>query len=166
MATVSLANLGTSDVGQPTGFTTVGTPYVEVREIDLEDVISEKGSAIAQGDIIEAVPVPADCYVIGGGLEVITAMSGTSTDATLDVGITGGTVDALVDGFDIDAASAGDVVAANPMEIQHVAANDTIDILVATQTGTITAGKVRVWALIVPMGDLQAKTPGRAQLGT
>lgn len=167
MATIDLANLGSSDVAaQPTGFTTVGHAYVEVREIDLAEVVTEKGSAIAQGDIITAVPVPADCLVLGGGIKVTEAMTGTSTDATIDVGVTGGTADALVDGFDLDGASVGDTSLANPMEVQYVAANDTVDILIATQTGTITGGKILVFALIAPVGEEMAKNPGRVQLGT
>lgn len=166
MATIELANLGSSDTGQPTGFTTVGHAYVEVRDIDLAEVVTEKGSAIAQGDIIQAVPVPAGCLLLGGGLKVLEAMTGTSTDATIDVGITGGTADALVDGFDLDAAAADATVLANPMEVQYVAANDTVDILIATQTGTITGGKVRVFALIAPVDAEIVKAPGRVLLGT
>lgn len=166
MATISLANLGSSDVGQPTGFTTVGHVYVEVREIDFADAVTEKGSALAQGDVITAIPVPEDCLLLGGGLKVTEAHAGTSTDLTLDVGVTGGTVDALVDGFDFDGASVGDTVLANPMEVQYVTANDTVDILLTTMTGTTTGGKVLVYAIIAPVGPEMAKAPGRVLLGT
>lgn len=167
MATIALANLGTSDVAAaPTQFTTVSNVYVEVREIDLAEAVTEKGSALAQGDIIQAVPVPGGSLLLGGGIKVTSVMTGTSTDTTIDVGITGGTADALVDGFDLDGASANATSLANPMEVQYIAANDTVDILIATQTGTITGGKVQVYAIIAPCAEEIAKVPGRVQLGT
>lgn len=166
MATIDLANLGSTDVGTPSAFTTVGHVYVESREIDLAEVVTEKGSAIAQGDVITAVPVPADCLIIGGGIKITSVMTGTSTDATIDVGVTGGVVDCLVDGFDLDAAAANATSLASPMEPQYVAANDTVDILVATQTGTITGGKILVWVIIALVGEEAAKAPGRVQLGS
>lgn len=166
MATIELANLGSSDVGQPTGFTTVGHAYVEVRDIDLAEAVTSKGSALAQADVIQAIPVPAGSLLLGGGAKVVSVMTGTSTDATIDIGITGGTVDALVDGFDLDGAAANATVLANPMEVQYVASNDTVDILIATQTGTITGGVIRVFAIIAPVDAEIVKAPGRVLLGS
>lgn len=166
MATVELANWATTDVFAPTEFTALGKVYVAVRDIDFAEAVTSKGSALAQGDVIEAIPVPADSLVLGGGLKVLEAHAGTSTDLTLDVGVTAGTVDALVDGFDFDGASVDDTVLANPMEVQYVAANNTIDILLTTMTGTTTGGKVRVFALIAPVGGQMANNPGEAALGS
>lgn len=166
MSTIELANLGTSDVGTPSSFTAVGHVYVESREIDLAEAVTTKGSALAQADVIEAVPVPADCLILGGGIKITSVMTGTSTDATIDVGVTGGVVDCLVDGFDLDGASANATSLASPFEPQYVAANDTVDILIATQTGTITGGKILVWVIIGLVGEPAAKAPGRVQLGS
>lgn len=166
MATIEMANWASTNVFAPTEFTNLGKVYVAVREIDFAEATTEKGSALAASDVIEAIPVPADSLVLGGGIKVLEAMTGTSTDLTIDVGVTAGTVDALVDGFDLDGASADATSVANPMEVQYVAANDSIDILIATQTGTFTGGKVRVFALIAPVGEQMTKEPGRAQLGS
>lgn len=166
MATIAMSNYASTDVGQPTGFTSVGHLYTLVKEIDLAEAVTEKGSALAQGDIIQVMTIPADSLLLGGGIKVISVMTGTSTDATIDVGVTGGTVDAFVDGFDLDAAAANATSVANPMEVQYVAANDTVDILIVTQTGTITGGKIRVFALIAPVSADQVKNPGRVQLGS
>lgn len=144
-------------------------PYVVSNYIDLADVATEKGSAIAQGDVIQAIHVPAGSYVQFAGLQVMEVMTGTSTDATLDFGVTGGDVDAWVDGFDLDGAAAGAYAAAATASITPAqtffAAADTLDLLVATQTGTITGGVLRAFAVIVPVSDL-GRAPGLAQLGS
>lgn len=166
MATIALSTLGTTDTGTPSGFSSVGKIQVRSVDIDLADAVTEKGSALAQGDVIQALVVPAETLVLGGGIKVLSVMTGTSTDATIDVGITGGTVDAFVDGFDLDAAAANATSFANPMEIQYVSANDTIDIKIVTQTGTITGGVIRVIGIFAEVGDEIAKRPGRAALGS
>ena len=142
-------------------------PYVVSNYIDLSEVAAE--AAIAQGDTIQAIAVPAGSYVQFAGLQVMEVMTGTSTDATLDFGVTGGDVDAWVDGFDLDGAAAGAYAAAATASITPAqtffASADTLDILVATQTGTITGGVIRAFAVICPVADL-GKAPGIAQLGS
>lgn len=163
MATIDLATLaGTTAPSRWSGG--VRTPYMVEVTVDLADAITAKGSALAQGDVIQVIDLPSDVLILGGGVEVITAMTGTSTDATIDIGITGGNVDVLVDGLDLDAASAGDY-SVNGVQIGSlVTAADTIDILIATQTGTITGGSLRVFALCL---DVSAKNaPGLAALGS
>jgi hypothetical protein len=87
----------------------------------------------------------------------MSAMTGTSTDLTLDIGFTGGNTDFLADGFDFDAAAVGaftsPVVAELPIT---VSAADTIDVLLATQTGTLTGGKLRIWVMLMDISDLGA----------
>jgi len=140
------------------GFSTAGrTPYVIDHIVDMAAAVTAKGSALAQGDIVEALEIPAQCQILACGAEVITAHAGTSTDLTLDIGITGGNTDFVADGFDYDAAAVGAVTSPVVAELPvYNATADTIDILLATMTGTTTGGKVRVWACIVPVD-------GRAQ---
>lgn len=162
MATIDMANLaGTT---KPSHWAGVKTPFLVEVEVDLAEVVTTKGSAIAQDDVIQVIDLAPGTMILAGGVQVTEAMTGTSTDATIDVGVTGGDVDNLVDGFDLDAAAVGDYASTGVNEPVIVAAADTIDILVATQTGTITGGKVRVFALLVDVTKKAA--PGLAALGS
>lgn len=128
-------------------------PYRVEVFVDLADVTTEKGSAIAQGDIIEVIEVPAGSQVLFAGFQVVEAMTGTSTDTTLDFGVTGGDADCWVDGFDLDGAAAGAYASAATASITPAqtffSAADTLDLLVATQTNTVTGGVLRVFANIL-----------------
>ena len=141
--------------------------YVELI-VDLADAVTAKGSALAQGDIIETISVPAGTQVTFAGLQKISAFTGSSTDLTFDFGITGGDVDAFVDGWDFDAAAVNSyatVASAAITPATFVTTADTLDILFATQTGTVTGGKVRVFAWLADCSN-KIKKPGIVQLGT
>jgi hypothetical protein len=127
-------------------------PYMIWKEIDLAAAATAKGSALAQADVIEAVRVPADHAILAVYAKKSAAMTGTSTDLTFDIGITGGDVDNYVDGWDFDGAAVGSY--ATPVGVQEpvfLATADTVDILFATQTGTVTGGKVVVGALVLDL---------------
>jgi hypothetical protein len=165
MATIDLASEGVA--GLHPSKTGVKGPYVVRYVIDIADAVTEKGSALAQADVIQAIPVPANTRILDAGLYCKTAMTGTSTDLTFDFGITGGDVDNYVDGWDFDAAVAGDF--ATPVGIVEpvtVTTADTIDILLITQTGTLLTGEVIAWALLYDISDVPASEPGIAQPGS
>ena len=129
-------------------------PYFIQTEVDFAVAASDKGSALAAADVIPALTVGGPALIMAAGFEVTEAHAGTSTNTAFDMGITGGDVDAFVDGFDLDGASVGDytpIAAGGP---QVIAADDTIDILIETMTGTTTGGKVRVWAQVMDIDDL------------
>ena len=160
MATISTLISGTGHANR----TNRRTPYMVETYIDLADAVTAKGSALAQGDIIEAIKVPAGTQVLFAGFQKKTAMTGTSTDLTFDFGITGGDVDAFVDGFDFDGASVGayaTVASAAITPATFVTTDDTLDILFATQTGTVTGGIIRVFAVLVDLSD-QYDMPNKA----
>lgn len=144
-------------------------PTVNVNYINLADAVTAKGSALAQADVIQALHVPAGSIVLFAGIEVISAMTGTSTDATIDFGVTGGDVDCWVDGFDLDAGTAGAYAAAAAAAITPAqtffAAADTLDLLIVTQTGTITGGVLRVFAVLLDVSDAEPRAQ-IVQLGT
>lgn len=132
--------------------------YTIWKEIDLGDAVTAKGSALAQADVIEALRIPKDSLILSVWAEKTEAMTGTSTDLTFDIGITGGDVDNYFDGWDFDGAAVGSY--ATPVGVQEpvfLADSDTIDILFATQTGTVTDGKLVVGAVLV---DLTRKSRG------
>lgn len=114
--------------------------------------------------VVAGPTVPAGTVILGGGIRVTEAHAGTSTDMTLDVGITGGDVDVFVDGFDMDGAVVG-AYANNGVQTQTiVSAEDTVDVLVATQTGTTTAGKVEVFVYGIDVTG--PNRPGVAAVGS
>lgn len=163
--------MATVDMTAGTAYSVGGAPYSNVvkvveREVDFAAATTAKGSALAANDVIEVIDVPAGSLVYSVGIEVLEDMTGTSTDLALDVGVTGGDVDVFIDGFDFDAASAGDYAAlasAGARPVQFAAA-DTIDILIAAQTGTFTGGKIRVFAVMV---DVDGRlNPGVAVSGS
>lgn len=130
-------------------------PYLVEYELNLATAATTKGSALAAADVITVIDLPAHTMVWGGGIEVLTAMSGSSTDATLDLGVTGVDADAFVDGFDLDGAAAG-AYAAQPAAYQPIVIGgtaDTLDILIASQTGTVTGGVLRVFAILQDIKD-------------
>jgi hypothetical protein len=133
------------------------TPFVIDNVVDFAAAATAKGGALAAADIIEALNLPAKCQILSCGAEVITEHTGTSTDLTLDIGITGGNTDFVADGFDYDGAAVGAVTSPVVAELPlYNGSADTVDILLATMTGTTTGGKIRVWACVVPVA-------GRAQ---
>lgn len=159
-----------------TSFVKVGTtnrtrqdnnlPYLAEITIDFADALVAKGSALAASDTIEALSVPAGTVVLAGGAQVITAAD--STTLTVDVGYTGGTVDHWVDGF--DAKSADGTYSSAPAGDGFTAPVTTagiLSVLFATLTGTLTTGKLRVWAILQDVSAKSSKKdPGIAQVGS
>ena len=136
--------------------------YVIWHDIDLTKAVTAKGSALAQGDTIEAIRLPANTAIVDVWAQKITAMTGTSTDLTFDIGFTGGDVDKFVDGWDFDGAAVGSY--ATPVGVSQsipLSTSDTVDILFTTQTGTVTGGKVRLFVSAV---DLTVKGRGAIAL--
>ena len=160
MATISIA------AGATAGRTVGSVPYLVDVVVDFAVAATEKGSALAAADVIEALSVPANTCILNAGLEVITAAGGESNDTTYDLGVTGIDADVFVDGFDGDAAAAG-AYAQNAAAFQPVVIGtaDTIDLLNATATTAPTSGKVRVWAVLMNVdGRIAADEVDRDQL--
>lgn len=142
-------------------------PYLVEVEIDLAAAATAKGSALAANDVIECITVGANTAVLFAGAEVTTAPAG-GTACTADLGITGGDVDAFVDGMTVTGASAGDYAAlANTAVPIVVTASDTIDLLLLGTTPD-TSGKIRVYACLMDVdgigGDKAADEVDRDQL--
>lgn len=165
MATVSLASATYS--GHPTSDTYSHKAYLVEKEINIATAVTSKGSALAASDILEVLSVPAKTLILAAGIEVVSAMTGTTADLTLDLGITGVDVDAFVDGMAWAAATAvgtsSTIPAATIGGKYLTTVADTIDLLLATQTGTLTGGKLRVWAVLVDTA--KRNNPGIAAPG-
>lgn len=157
MATITVSDL--QGGGHPSRHGATNLPYTVEAIVDFAEVLAKKGSALAAEDIVEAVAVPAQTLVLSAGVEVLEAAD--STTLTVDVGVTGVDTDVWVDGF--NAKSAAGTYAQNPAAYQPIvvgAAADTVDIELATLTGSLTAGKLRVFAVLLDVSD--KKAPGIA----
>ena len=133
-----MATFDVTGKGGNTGHPANGrTPYLVENTIDVSAVNSSAGTT--NGDILQALDIPAETLIMEAGIEVITALS---SSATMDLGITGGDVDRYVDG-DTNATGYATLTATARVV---VASADTLDILTAGADSS--AGKVRVWAVL------------------
>ena len=149
LATVSLAS-STGPFLSITG-RTAEVPQLIEKTITLADIETAKGSGIAATDVVECLELPADTLVWACGVEV--TVNSDATTQTVDVGITGVDVDKWVDGG--NTVTGGHLAAGTngiTSDFYHATAADTIDMLIATQTGTPTVGTYRVWADISKLG--------------
>lgn len=141
--------------------------YVMEVEIDMAAAATAKGSALVATDTINAFTIPAGSVVLFAGMEAVDAPAG-GTGTVLDLGVKGGDVDAFVDGFAYDSASAGDyAVQANSACPIVFGAEGTVNVLVQAATTVATSGKVRVYARILAVsevGDVAADEVVRDQL--
>ena len=139
-----MATYNRTGAGGTTGHPSNGrTPYLVENTIDVSAINSSSGTA--NGDIINALDIPAETLIMEAGIEVITALS---SSATMDLGITGGDVDRYVDG-DTNATGYATLTATARVV---VASADTLDILTAGADSS--AGKVRVWAVLCDVSGI------------
>ena len=146
---------GQGTAGHPSRMRSV---YVLEKTVDIAAVCTAGGiSALTADDIIQVIDIPAEVYILHAGVEVITALNGTSP--TLDVDFAAG--DDLVDGF--DASSAGYAGAGTNGHVDYTAvttfsnrvtATDTIDILVNAGANDVSTGKIRVYAILADISGV------------
>jgi len=103
---------------------------------------------------VAAVSLPAGCVVLAAGVVTTQAIAG-STGYVIDLSI--GSAD-VQSALDIQAATVGTITVEAAVPVATAVA-DTLDV-VATVTGTATAGAVRVWALVLDMATI----PGPAEV--
>jgi hypothetical protein len=154
------------------GFPAVGVKFGVVEsEIDLTAINS---GTLADNDLLQAISFPVGSYVAAAGMEVTEAVVGAA-QLVLDLGFSTGAADMFVDGsdagspFDIGTSGSQKTVGtyaqqADPITTTLVGKNgfvvstaDTLDVKVQAITGasaTVTAGKVRVWALVADVDGL------------
>ena len=124
--------------------------YIVQTELDFATALADKGSALIATDAIPVIAVPAGTVIMCAGAEVVTAAN--STTATVDIGIAN---DVFADGFNAKSAagtySTPDYVDFVPIV---VGVDDNIDVKLATLDGNLTAGKMRVWAMLADVSDM------------
>ena len=122
----------------------------------VDNVIDLTANSInPNGDTIQALTVPANTLILAAGIQVVnSATMNTGTDATASLGFTGGDVDEFVAAFDIDGAADG--AYAPQIAITGLTAStseDVIDVLLAGSGASFTAGKIRVYAIMMDISD-------------
>lgn len=144
MATVTTL-AGAATAGRTAG----SVPYLVDKTINFATATTAKGSALAAADVIECISVPANTVILNAGYEVTATITG---DVTVDVGVTGVDADNFIDGATVAAATAVGTYAQNAAAFQPIvigATADTVDLLIATSTTAVSAGVVRVWAVLM-----------------
>ena len=142
-----MATVTTLAGGATSGRTAGSVPYFVDVEIDLAAAATAKGSALATNDVIEAISIPANTVIMAAGVEVVTAPAG-GTSFSVDLGVTGGDVDAFVDGFAVTGTSAGAYATLATAGPVAVATADTLDLLCLGTTPD-TSGVLRVYAVLM-----------------
>lgn len=118
-------------------------------ELDFAKIVAARAAAgataLAAGDTLQVVPLPAGTVILSAGLQVTSAET-TNTTATFDLGFTGGSP-AAANAYANDAASnALAYVAADLANPTLVGAADTLDILLNTAVPTDAVVRVFVVA--------------------
>lgn len=148
MATVTTALQDARGVGNPNR-----KMYFVEYTVDFADHTVDPSA----GDVLQVLTIPAGTAIIAAGMECITAptvANGTDAVATLGTDLD---ADKYVAAFDFDAATAGDyapaVTGTGGVEIHGT--ENTLDITFsATNADGITAGKFRVFALLMNIDGL------------
>ena len=141
----------TSTLKSATGNSQRGrNPYMVENTIDL----TAQAISSTAGDVVQAMTVPANTKMLAAGFQVVnsaTMNSGTNATATL------GTADAdeYVTAFDIDGASDGAYAPSVTVSADVVLSTaDTLDLTFAGDGSTYTAGKIRVYAVMMDVSEI------------
>ena len=141
----------TSTLKSATGNSQRGrNPYMVENTIDL----TAQAISSTAGDVVQAITVPANTKILAAGFQVVnsgTMNSGTNATATL------GTADAdeYVTAFDIDGASDGAYAPSVTVSADVVLSTaDTLDLTFAGDGSTYTAGKIRVYAVMMDVSEI------------
>ena len=124
-------------------------PYYVDMTIDL----TAQAISSTAGDVVQCLTIPANTRVLHAGVQVVTsATMNTGTNATVTLGAAD--ADEFVAAFDIDGASDGAYApSATPAADVTLATADTLDLTFAGDGATYTAGKLRVYAVMMDVSD-------------
>ncbi len=124
----------------------------------VESIVDFAEQNATAADVYRMIQVPAETLILHAGLEVVTALTTASTP-TFDVEITGGTDNQWVNAYATYTASYAPLVASSTTAPDRLLSSaDTIDLLV--NTGTVTVGKIRVWAMLIDISGVNEDFTG------
>jgi hypothetical protein len=125
--------------------------YMEV-ELDFAKITADRvtagATALATGDSLQVLNIPANTLVMAVGATTLTAEGAAST---FDIGLTGGDVDGFIDGGNANAAgttSSNGALLNGDNNSHYFAAADTIDMLIGVSGAVTDLAKIKVWAVI------------------
>ena len=138
-------------------------PYMVENTIDIVATTVDPSSA----DVVQAITIPAGHKIMAAGVEVVeSATMNTGTDATVTLGAAD--ADEYVTAFDIDGAADGAYAPSATVAADVVLASaDTLDLTFAGTGASFTAGKLRVYAVMMDVssqGDTSANEVDRDTL--
>ena len=138
-------------------------PYMVENTIDIVATTVDPSS----GDVVQAITIPAGTKIMAAGVEVVeSATMNTGTDATVTLGAAD--ADEYVTAFDIDGAADGAYAPSATVAADVVLASaDTLDLTFAGTGASFTAGKLRVYAVMMDVssqGDTSAQEVDRDAL--
>jgi len=154
MATLTTFLAPTRGAGNPSR-----KPYM------IENTIDLTSSAIdcSSGDIVQALTVPGSHVILWTGVQVMeSATQNTGTDATILLG-TAVDPNEYITAFDIDGAA--DLAYAPTVAQAGVLVNasaDTLDLTFAGSGASFTAGKLRVFAMLMDVSEVGVHTAATA----
>ena len=124
-------------------------PYMVENTIDIVATTVDPSA----GDVVQAITIPAGHKIMAAGVEVVeSATMNTGTDATVTLGAAD--ADEYVTAFDIDGASDGDYAPSATVAADVVLASaDTLDLTFAGTGASFTAGKLRVYAIMMDVSE-------------
>ena len=121
----------------------------------VEQIIDLTAQAIdcSAPDTVQCITLPANTHILHAGVQVVeSATMNTGTNATITLGAAD--VDEYVTAFDIDGASDGAYApSVTPSAEVVLATADTLDLVFAGDGATFTAGKLRVYALLMDVSE-------------
>ena len=124
-------------------------PYMVQKTIDLTAQAIDCSAA----DVVQCITIPANTRVIHAGFQVVeSATMNTGTNATATLGAAD--ADEFAAAFDIDGAADGAYApSTTPSDDVTLATADTLDLTFAGDGATFTAGKIRVYALMMDVSE-------------
>jgi len=122
-------------------------------QVELSIDLTAQAIDCSSGDVVQCITIPANTHIVHAGVQVVeSATQNTGTDATVTLGAAD--ADEYVTAFDIDGAS--DLAYApsvTPSAEVVLATADTLDLTFAGSGATFTAGKLRVYALLMDVSE-------------
>jgi len=140
---------------------TTGTGNPSRKPYMIENTVDLTASAIdcSSGDIVQALTIPASHVILWAGFQVTeSATMNTGTNATATLG-TAVDPNEYVTAFDIDgAADAAYAPTVAQAGVLVTATADTMDLTFAGDGATFSAGKIRVFCLLMDVSELSPRT--------
>jgi len=122
-------------------------------QVELSIDLTAQAIDCSSGDVVQCITLPANTHILHAGVQVVeSATQNTGTDATVTLGAAD--ADEYVTAFDIDGAS--DLAYApsvTPSAEVVLSSADTLDLTFAGSGATFTAGKLRVYALLMDVSE-------------